>query len=215
MPRVSEVLDYFKPPYLIAWELRVGKVKAEEIRQAALRVGSAVDLYVYNNVWEKDQPKVELEGEELEQFNNCTKAWSNFIKDHPEFYAKAKKFKANMQKELVLGDLVGHPDFIFDDELPDLKTSKSISKSHWMQTAQYARMYDCSKCEWSYEKPINGIKRISILRLDKNEAGVYEYKVLEEPFITFWQEKFQARYEAYKEDEEYNAMIREKLENSL
>ena len=225
MPRVSEVLDYFAPPYLVKWKLRVGVAEAKRISDEALMIGTAVDKMIRDEI---NEVKVvhEINNSKI---INCISAWKRFKQDHPEFLVKAKKFKNNMQKELKLGDLVGHPDFIFDDELPDLKTSKSINKSHWMQTAQYAHMYE--KTHWIMSNNTAEVKelfpgniievdepsaishpkinKISILRLDKFDPnGLYEYKVLEEPFISFWQSKFQCRYDAYIEESEFHSMMR-------
>jgi len=205
--RVSEVLDYFQEPYLVNWKLRVGVKEAKRISQEALAVGTAVDQMVQLDIT-GPAPDVPKDG----PIHNCMKAWQNFKQtdEGKVFFNKAYKFSANMQRELVLGDLTGHPDFIFDDELPDLKTSKSINKSHWMQVAQYAWMemaYRTINDPPAVDRP--SINKISILRLDKNDPdGHYEYQVLEEPFLTFWQGKFQARYEAYKEEAEFHAMMR-------
>jgi len=208
MFRVSEVLNYFAPPYLVKWKLKVGVAEATRISNDALVVGTIVDEYVRDFISYGEEKNTGSFWPEVAKVpvKNCIMAWNNFIEDHPEFFKKAQKFKHNMQKELKLGDLVGHPDFIFDDELPDLKTSKSINKSHWMQVAQYAKMNNCHTKAPQYGPYIT---KISILRLDKYDPkGVYEYKVLEEPFITFWQSKFQCRYDAYIEDTQYHQMMR-------
>ena len=204
--RVSEVLSYFQEPYLVAWKLRTKDWK--KVGQAAMDVGSEVDQYVQDSI-NGEHPPVKPTNEKV---SNCVAAWHKFSADHPEFITKARKFKSNMQRELTLGTLTGHPDFIFDDELPDLKTSKQISKSHWMQVAQYAWMYANSLSMTERTKEHLGfgvIKRISILRLDKfDPEGKYEYQVLEEPMITFWQQAFQRRYDSFKEEEVAHGMMR-------
>ena len=205
MPRVSEVLDYFAEPYLVAWKL---KTKGwEKVSQEALEIGSILDQTIQDDINGKlidliiTDPKID----------NCWKAWTKFKRERPDVLERLVKYKANMQRELTLGDLVGHPDFILDDEVIDLKTSKQVSKSHWMQTAQYYHMANqqpqgvgCDDICWARAK-------ISILRLDKL-TGEYEYKTLEQPFVEFWQRKFQARYEAFCEDKEFAEMMRVKLE---
>lgn len=190
--RVTEVLDYFAEPYLVKWKLK--NKDWETVGKEALRVGSLVDKMVQDSI---NGQGYEVVGGTPEA--NCMQAWQKFIAEKPEVFERLKMFKGNMQRELVLGELVGHPDFILDDEIIDLKTSKSVSKSHWMQTSQYALMAG------------GGIKKISVLRVDKL-TGEYEYRTLEEPFITFWQRKFQCRYEAFKEDAEFAEMMRVKLE---
>lgn len=198
--RVTEVLDYFAEPYLVKWKLK--NKDWETVGKEALRVGSLVDKMVQDSI---NGQGYEVIGGTPEA--NCMKAWQKFIAEKPEVFERLKKFNGNMQRELVLGDLVGHPDFILDDEIIDLKTSKSVSKSHWMQTSQYGFMYDYSRMNDTADR----IKKISVLRLDKL-TGEYEYRTLEEPFITFWQRKFQCRYEAFKEDAEFAEMMRVKLE---
>jgi hypothetical protein len=199
-------LDYFQEPYLVKWKLKVGATRAKEISEEALHIGTVLDNSVQLDINE-DKPEIKSSDDKV---NNCWKGWQKFKQDHPDFVVKMRKCKDNMQKELVLGELVGHPDFILRDEVCDLKTSKSINKSHWMQVAQYAKMWDRSV---ESNQLVSVIKRISILRLDKlSPEGHYEYKVLEEPFISFWQGKFQARYEAYKEEGEFMEMMRKKLE---
>lgn len=229
MPRVSEVLDYFAEPYLVAWKLK--NKDWQKVSDESLRVGTIVDELVQADI----NGVMAVDGSGFnDQIRNCVTAWVKFKSAHTDVYTKLIKYKANMQRELVLGDLVGHPDFILDDEVIDLKTSKQISKSHWMQTAQYAHMVMSqtilvhAKGIRFPEKMVPGavieaystedltifkqeIKKISILRLDK-ATGEYEYKTLEEPFITFWQRKFQARYEAFCEDKEFSEMMRVKLE---
>lgn len=192
--RVTTIIDYFAEPYLVKWKLK--NKDWEKIGDEAKRVGSLVDKIVQDDINGNYRKEYLIDNDA--PVNSCIKAWFKFVQENPEIVKRMIKFKENMQRELVLGDLVGHPDFILDDEIIDLKTSKSIGKSHWMQTAQYGLM-------------AGGVKRISILRVDK-ESGEYEFKTLEEPFITFWQRKFQCRYEAFKEDAEFNEMMRVKLE---
>lgn len=206
--RVSQVIDYFAEPYLVAWKLK--NKDHQKVSEEALRVGTIVDTavqYMINNpnctaggILADDRPVI-----------NALTAWQKFTVDRPDVLERLIKYRHNMQRELILGDLVGHPDFILDDEVIDLKTSKRISKSHWMQTAQYATMWDKMNLDAWQEANRCGIKRISILRLDK-ETGDYEYRTLGEPFITFWQKKFQCRYEAFREDYEFNQMMQGKLE---
>ena len=225
MPRVTEVIDYFQEPYLVNWKLRVGKAKAKKFSQQALDIGSYVDKFVSDDIFGRDFPGLSdltnnYDEETAEYITNCIDGWKNFKKDYPVVLEAMRKHKDNMQKELILGDLVGHPDFILGDEICDLKTSKQVSKSHWMQTAQYAKMFD----SWYIDVGIDvgpRIRKISILRLDKIDAGDYEYKILKEPFIKFWQSKFQARYDAFMEDVEFSDLMKKdrgeehELEDSL
>lgn len=215
MPRVSEIIDFFQEPYLVQWKLKTKDW--QKVSQESIKIGTAVDSlvqdYINGEKFDVKQAK-QIEGlnvdEQVKVFR-CIEAFNKFELERPDVMERLRKYKANMQRELVLGDLVGHPDFILDDEVIDLKTSKQVSKSHWMQTAQYYHMANqqpqgvgCDDICWARAK-------ISILRLDKL-TGEYEYKTLEQPFVEFWQRKFQARYEAFCEDKEFAEMMRVKLE---
>jgi len=207
--RVSQVIDHLAEPYLVSWKLK--NKDYEKISAEALTIGSFIDQYVKDDLNGVER----LPGAYPINVANCVKAWFKFKEDRPDVVERLVKYRHNMQRELVLGDLVGHPDFILDDEVIDLKTSKRISKSHWMQTAQYAWMWEKINKHPAFTKTYVGfttMKKISVLRLCK-ETGTYEYRTLEEPFFTFWQRKFQARYECFKEEVEFTQMMRVKLED--
>lgn len=206
--RVSSVLDFFCEPYLLKWKLT--NKDWQKVSERALVVGSMIDNAVQADINQNGTSSLYHTDTDI---NNCWKAWEKFKKERPDVLARLITYKQNMQMELVLGDLVGHPDFILDDEVIDLKTSKQVSKSHWMQTAQYAHMTMEDRFAALLAGGIDNsaITKISILRLDKL-TGEYEYKTLEEPFISFWQRKFQARYECFKEEQEFVEMQRKQLE---
>ena len=210
MPRVTEVLDRFPEPAVVSWKVRVGAEKAKEISDEALDIGSIVDGLIQQHI-NGNYKGCPYGPEDYPEVHSCMNAWNNFLTNHPWFIGKV----VSIQDELKLDDLVGHPDIILKDEICDIKCSKAIRKSYWMQTAQYAKMYENQFKTGLLENNIaKKIYRISILRLDK-ATGEYEYKSLEEPFITFWQSKFEARYQAFKEDEEFHAMMRKKKEKEL
>lgn len=206
MPRVSEVLDYFQEPFLVKWKCKMAVQDPKQLTEDAdaLRIGSLVDQMIQDEINRVEAGKYTIDDDIVGAISNCMKGWEAFKKsekpDEKDLLKRMYEYKDNMQKELVLGDIIGHPDFILGDEVCDLKTSKQVGKSHWMQTAQYAKMTG------------QEIKTISVLRLDKATPGLYEYKVLKEPFISFWQGKFEARYEAFREDQEFAEMMRKKLE---
>ena len=211
MPRVTEVLDRFPEPAVVSWKVRVGAEKAKEISDEALDIGSIVDGLIQQHI-NGNYKGCPYGPEDYPEVHSCMNAWNNFLTNHPWFIGKV----VSIQDELKLDDLVGHPDIILKDEICDIKCSKAIRKSYWMQTAQYAYMKNMTPTiddgkRFAIDKTI---KRISILRLDK-ATGEYEYKFLEEPFITFWQSKFDARYQAFKEDAEFHAMMRKHKEKEL
>ena len=205
--RVSQVLDYFSEPYLVKWKL--GNKDWQKVSEEALRVGTLVDKMVQDSI---NGVGYEVVGGTPEA--KAMDAWQKFREDRPDVIERMAKHKSNMQRELVLGDLVGHPDFILDNEVIDLKTSKQVSKSHWMQTAQYYHMANLQTRGTGCDDISMIGAKISILRLDKL-TGEYEYKTLEEPFISFWQRKFQARYEAFCEDSEWAEIERKRLSKEV
>lgn len=197
MPRVSEVLDYFCEPYLVKWKLK--NKDWEKVSKDATTIGSLIDGMV-----QMDINGLPVGLTEHPEASNCWKAWLKFKEENPKVYERMVKHRYNMQKELVLGNLTGHPDFLLDDEqeVVDLKTSKRVSKSHWMQTAQYGKM------------AYGGAKRITILRVCKL-TGEYELVSLEGAEVEFWRKKFQCRYEAFMEEQEWSDIMRLKGEEGL
>lgn len=197
-------MDYFAEPYLVSWKLKTKDW--QKVSQESLDIGTVIDGLVQLDI---NQDNIAGPATDNEKLKNCWRAWLKFRRERPDVYERLVKYKANMQRELILGDLVGHPDFILDDEVIDLKTSKQVSKSHWMQTAQYANMWN--ETMGFYDPLVGKIKKISVLRVCKL-TGEYEYRTLEEPFVSFWQRKFQARLECYMEEKEFAEMMRVKLE---
>lgn len=199
--RVSTVANYIQEEFLINWRVKQGIEKAQEILEHAGHVGSIVDTYVYNEIHGLPNDLSGVEEQYKKEVDCCLAGWDAFKIAHPEFIEKAVRFKDNMQIDLVDDDigLTGHADFIFDDEVPDLKTSSGIKKAHRMQVAAYSRMVGK---QLGYK-----IKRNSIVWLSKKEAGSFLYEVWEEPFISFWMNQFDLRLSAIREDGVYKDMV--------
>jgi len=187
MYRVTEVIGYHPAPFLIKWREKHGDKYCDKVRKEALHNGTVIDNLVQDDI-NKPALSSALVGYPGTESGNCMVAWGSFKAKHPDVFELMVKYKENMQKELILGDLVGHPDFILSDEIIDLKTSKQVDMSHWMQVAQYAYMTNQLTTDTTGKRWID---KISILRLDKyDETGKFEYVSLEEPFISFWQKEF-------------------------
>ena len=196
MPSVTEVLDYFKDPYLIAWLVRMGPVKSKEISDNAMKIGTIVDQYIQDNI-KLGQYTIKIEAVPLGVIN-CMKAWSKFRIDHPDW----TKDVVSLQTELKYNDLIGHPDIINKSEICDIKTASAVRKDHRIQVSTYVLMYNV------------GIKIGSILRLDK-KSGEYEYVLMDQDEMEFWQKRFWNRYQIFKEERDYNEMHRDKLEEAI
>ena len=204
--RVSEVAGYVKAPYLINWMVKKGKVASEAIRDHAGEVGTLVDICVQNDIFETGFKDI-VADDCRKEFDNCIDGWEAFKNKHPEFIEKARKYRDNMQIELVdkAKGLTGHPDFCFPDELPDLKTSSSIKEDHWRQVVAYARM---ANAQLKYR-----ITKLSIVWLDKKNAGNFKYVVVDNvKERNFWEDSFDRRLALMNEDSVYAELKRKQLE---
>ena len=153
--RVTEVLDYFQAPELVAWKLRVGTKEAGRISREAIKIGTAVDEHI------KVSPNavIATTSRNLET-RNCIAAyhkWLNLYK--PESVAVGERFTVLNEYPC---EITGEPDLLIDGVLTDIKCSKRISANYWLQVNVYAHFL--------------GYKRVAILRLDKESAS-YEYVV--------------------------------------
>ncbi len=146
---VSELVDHFAPPYLVAWKLRVGLVEANKVSKQALKIGKRLDDLVRTGEkpGKKDKPEI----------HKC--------------YEGFERWRAKYQPTLIFPEridseelkLTGQPDFYWveTDTLIDMKSSKSISAGYFFQNGGYKRLgFPGSK--------------IAVLRLDK-ETGDYEF----------------------------------------
>lgn len=153
--RVTQVLDYFQPPNLVAWKLRTGNAEANRISRAAMKTGSRVDEIIKANLEpvKKDKPEV----------------FSAFIayKKWLAIYIPLEvKPQVRVEKEIEGIILSGEPDIIVIDDiepptLVDIKVATRISDKYWLQLAAYAWLTD-----WTGP--------VGILRLDKATES-YEY----------------------------------------
>ncbi len=189
MIRVTQVLDYLTEPELMAWYLRTGKAACKKISDEALRIGTAVDKMIQEDI-KGDGYLCPAEDTPIE---NCMAAWEKFKLAHPTYISLITGF----QNELTDGEVVGHPDIILADQIDDVKTSRAIQPRYWTQTAKYAQMA--------------GKNNIGILRLDK-ETGNYEYKVMGKQVIDYELGVFNAYLVAYKHNTTIREIVRQQLE---
>ena len=170
MVSVTQVLDTFPEAELIAWKLRVGAKKAEEISREALRVGSTVDQLIQRQV--RQQP-LDLPVNDPPVLN-AWGAWRLYNEQHPAFLASITA----IQEELTDGEIVGHPDLTCARAggwgTVSIKCASQIRPVYWTQEAAYAtlRMAGNPQCL----PPVF----LGILRLDK-QTGQPEYQELTDP----------------------------------
>ncbi len=177
---VTQVLDYFKPPQLVNWILRVGKRESGLVSRKALKFGTRVHGLIHEEFKTgayKLVPKDSLE------VRNCMKAWEEF-KDHysPKIY--------DMEVEMTdtVYGLIGHRDMIVNiggkPVLVDIKASSSIRENYWLQVNAY-----------KYLSMDLGVHHVGILRFDK-VLGTYEYK--EQDYDPKLKDVFYGLLEAYR-----------------
>lgn len=153
--RCSTILDFFPHPKLVEWKVRVGKKEAGVISRAALKEGSAIDDYTYQDYMGLTPKKRKKGSAELDSLITAWEAWK---RDYPAVFADIQVAQEVVHYE-DLG-CAGTLDFRTSNAIIDVKSSKKISLLYWVQTAFYNRKYQLPE-KW-------------ILRLSK-EFGVYEY----------------------------------------
>lgn len=179
------------------WIENNSKAKRKAIRDEAFRIGTAVDLLVQEDI--RDGGYLVPEGDF--PIETCCKAWELFKKDYPDFVTGVKE----MQSELVEGEIIGHPDFILENGIVDLKCATSIRPNYWTQTAKYFRM--------KFGRVNSGM--IGVLKLDK-VTGLYEYKTIDDiEYINYENDVFNAYHTAFNHAQRNREVLRQQLEEEL
>lgn len=200
MIRVTEVLDYYVPRHLAEWMMKSGPAKVKNIQSEALAIGSYVDKIIQQDIKEG---QYEVESGVPPQVTNCIRAWENFKRDNPDYTKKVM----SIQDELVEGLLIGHPDIVLENGIDDIKTSKAIRTSYWLQVSKYY----CMK----FGQP-SADATIGVIRLDKdNPSGKYEFERLGADAIRYCNEEFNRRYMAMLYDERIREFIRQSKEEGV
>jgi len=152
--RVTEPLNYFLEPWKLDWYCRVGKREANRICKEAQLIGTAVDGIIKNGKGEVPKKyKVEVE--------NCLKAYRAW----KEVYQPKEIVPGTRLFATIDGiDITGEPDLFVDGVLVDIKCSKKISLTYWIQVCVYRYLIN--------QPSLN--PKVAILRLDKI-TGSYEY----------------------------------------
>ena len=149
--RVTRILDYFQPPELVDWKLRVGKTEANKVSKIALKFGSRVhELIETNSACKKS---------DADEVRNCMIAWNSW---KANYVFKGMKIENGVTLYDEFRSIAGTPDFIYENRLIDIKTSREVKPIHFLQLGGYASMM--------MKMP----EQLAILRLDKS-LGAYEY----------------------------------------
>ena len=132
MPSVTQVLDAYQEPGIVAWKLSVGKVKAEAISKEALAIGTEVDAFIRCDI--KSQACDDTKS--VDAVRNCMKGWAKFKLKYPEYVSQVE----DIQVELTKDDLMGHPDIIHKLEVSDIKSGNSLTlrPKYCVQASKYA-----------------------------------------------------------------------------
>ena len=209
MVSVTEILDHFIEPELLAWYKRIGFKKAEEISQEALRIGTIVDVMIKESVRHHSSYNPPYPTTELGIWN-CWKAWRLFNEDHPDFPPTV----TGIQTELTDGELIGHPDLEITEEhrwgIVDIKTSKAIQPKHWLQVAAY---WWLKGKQPPVKSPFTSF--VGILRLDK-QTDQYEYREINDiETLQAEVEVFQAYLTCYQHGQRIRETLRRQLEEEV
>ena len=149
MKSVTEILDAIQEPEIVAWKLRVGKKKAEETSQEALRIGKAIDKLVQDDI-----NGITVQTHTDPAVLNCWQAWLKFRAKYPDYVSGIE----GIQVEVVSGAVKGHPDIVHLREINDIKSGNylTVRPKNIIQVSKYAVM--------------KGKRRAALLYLSKTEA---------------------------------------------
>ena len=151
--RVSNILNVYTPEGIIDWKLRVGKREANRVGNLALKEGTRIHQLCEDD-WKTGE--VNLYSKDSQNVRNCFEAWGKWRADHQVEIVE-------MERQLFHPTMgfAGTVDIITDTMIIDIKSSKKISITYWLQLAAYSMMYGKQMELW-------------VLRLGKM-TGVYEF----------------------------------------
>lgn len=159
--RVTRILDYFAPPELVDWKVRVGKKEASRVSKVATTFGTRVHSLIELSEAPKKSDK--------EEVKNCIQAFNSWKTDYG-----ISEIKNGVTMFCDKRMIAGTPDFMIGNTLVDIKTSREVKATNFIQLGAYASLM--SECP----------KSLAILRLDKT-IGVYEYVTNEKIGMTVTQ----------------------------
>lgn len=157
---VTEILDYFTEPELVAWKVKVGLTDANKISRLAAKTGTRVHELIQID-WKTGGYK--LKTADNSEVRSCMEAWERFKRDYkPEIISMEDELRHDYYK------VIGHSDIkcvLNGTRRLDIKTSGEIRQKHWLQLGGY------ELCDPLF---LSGV-----IRLDRN-IGTYEYVASED-----------------------------------
>lgn len=155
--RITTITDYFCPPELVDWKVKVGKKESNRISRIALKFGSEVDERIRANPLSPLKKKADKA-----EVSNALLGWDSWLKHYEPVEIV---FPDTLYDDEKL--VAGTPDFKWLDRagkwtLTDIKTSREIRPSNIFQLGGYASMMS--------PRP----DAVAILDLSKS-LGMFEY----------------------------------------
>lgn len=205
MISVTRVLDYSIPPQLANWFKKNSEAKCEKIGAETARIGSLVDSLIQQDIKEGGY----VTPEEDQEAMNCLAAWEELKKDYPSFVPSIKE----MQVELKLDDLVGHPDYVNVEKdswgITDLKCTSGIRFKNYIQGSTYAKMLMKIR-GWNFPSFVR------IIRLPREADKKYEWSEIRDPkMIEYCMDLFDSYLDIYKSEYVFKEHFRTQLEDQL
>ena len=155
MIRVTEVLDYFQPPELVAWRMREGNRAANTELRSTEKVGTRVDELIKAGESPTSKDSIEVK--------NC---YAAFYKWKYLYSPSQLVIQERLYGKIDGIDITGEPDLMIDSVLTDLKATNAIRLKNWIQVNIYEELRRQNRLLPSPE--------LRLLRLDRR-TGSYEY----------------------------------------
>lgn len=204
MPSVTEILDYSTPPYLAKWFKNNSAAKCDKIALETSECGKLVDLSVQEDIKNGKYTMPVNDQNAL----NCLGQWEQLKVDHPLFVPSIKE----MQAEVRAFGIVGHPDFICQEEngwgVADLKCTSGIRAKNWIQEATYAAMLMVER-GWAFPSFVR------TLRLPRDGSAYEWLEIRDSKMIKSLMKMFDGYVEVFNSEKVINEFFRMQLEDQL
>lgn len=133
--RITKITDYFAPPELVEWKVKVGKKEANRISRIALKFGKEVDDRIRANPLSPVAKK-----KEKAEVVNAIAAWNSWLLHYQPLEIRFPETLYDEDRKIA-----GTPDFEWLDRegvwtLTDIKTSREIRPANFFQLGGYGSM---------------------------------------------------------------------------
>jgi hypothetical protein len=149
--RVSRIINYFQPPELVEYRIKVGNKVANSAMRSAGRFGTMIDEAIRKDWRNPKATKVSVESKA------AIDAWKTWAREHG---VEEIEFPETFFSESLR--VAGTPDFIWGNMIVDIKCSSRVSPVYFAQLGAYAYLSG------------KQIEDVAVLRLDK-KTGMYEF----------------------------------------